>query len=71
MSGRWRSFLGGIAILVFLAAYVWLAVAIGDLVPDHWAARLVYFAIVGLAWGLPLIPVLTWIAKGYRPDGKM
>ncbi len=71
MSGRWRSFLGGIAILVFLAAYVWLAVVIGDLVPDHWAARLVYFAVVGMAWGAPLIPVLSWIAKGHRGDGKM
>lgn len=64
MSGRWRSFLGGIAILVFLAVYVWIAVVIGDRLPDHWAARLAYFAIVGTAWGVPLIPLLSWIAKG-------
>ena len=53
-----------IAILVFLAAYVWIAVVVGDRVPDHWAARLAYFAIVGTAWGVPLIPLLSWIAKG-------
>lgn len=64
MSGRWRSFLGGIAILVFLAVYVWIAVVIGDRLPDHWAARLAYFAFVGTAWGVPLIPLLSWIAKG-------
>ena len=64
MSGRWRNFLGGIAILVFLAVYVWVAVVIGDHLPDHWAARLAYFAIVGTAWGVPLIPLLSWIAKG-------
>jgi hypothetical protein len=64
MSGRWRSFLGGIAILAFLAAYVGVAVVIGDRLPDHWAARLVYFAIVGTAWGVPLIPLLSWIGKG-------
>ncbi|HEX5775591.1 MAG TPA: DUF2842 domain-containing protein [Caulobacteraceae bacterium] len=64
MSGRWRSFLGGIAILAFLAAYVWIAVVVGDRLPDHWAARLAYFAIVGTAWGVPLIPLLSWIAKG-------
>ena len=64
MSNRWRNFLGGIAILVFLAAYMWLALAIGDHLPDHWAARLLYFAIVGTAWGVPLIPLLSWIAKG-------
>ena len=64
MSGRWRNFLGGIAILVFLAVYVWVAVVIGDHLPDHWAARLAYFAIVGTAWGVPLIPLLSWIARG-------
>ena len=64
MSGRWRNFLGGIAILVFLAAYVWVAVVIGDHIPDHWAARLVYFAVAGTAWGVPLIPLLSWIARG-------
>ena len=68
MSGRWRSFLGGIAILVFLAAYVWIAVAVGDFIPDHWAARLVYFAVVGTAWGVPLVPVLSWISRGHRPS---
>jgi len=64
VSSRWRNFLGGIAILAFLAAYVWLAVAIGDHLPDHWAARLAYFAVVGTAWGVPLIPLLSWIARG-------
>jgi hypothetical protein len=64
VSNRWRNFLGGIAILVFLAAYIWLALAIGDHLPDHWAARLAYFAVVGTAWGVPLIPLLTWIARG-------
>ena len=64
MSGRWRNFLGGIAILVFMAVYVWIAVVVGDHLPDHWAARLAYFAIVGTAWGIPLIPLLSWIAKG-------
>ena len=66
MSIRWRNLLGGIAILVFLAAYVWAAIAIADHVPDHWAARLVYFAIVGTAWGVPLIPLLSWMG---RDDG--
>lgn len=64
MSGRWRNLVGGIAILVFLAAYVWAAVAVGDLVPNHWAARLAYYAVAGVAWGVPLLPLLSWIARG-------
>lgn len=70
MSGRWRNLLGGIAILIFLAAYVWVAVIIADYLPDHWAARLAYFAVAGVSWGLPLIPLLSWMG-GERPkSGK-
>lgn len=63
---RWRNLLGGIAILVFLAVYAVAAVALGDLVPDHWLARLLYFGIVGIAWGLPLIPLLSWMGRDDR-----
>ena len=63
MKFRWRNLLGGIAILIFLAAYAWAAIAVGDYVPDHPLARLVYFAVVGLAWGIPLFPLLTWMGK--------
>ncbi|HEX6859290.1 MAG TPA: DUF2842 domain-containing protein [Caulobacteraceae bacterium] len=63
---RWRNILGGIAILAFLAVYVWAAIAIGDFVPDHPLARLVYFGVVGIGWGLPLLPLLSWIGKDDR-----
>jgi hypothetical protein len=67
MRFRWRNVLGGIAILVFLAAYIGLALAIGDHLPDHWAARLAYYAFVGIGWGVPLIPLLTWMGKDDKP----
>ncbi len=63
MNGRWRNLLGGIAILIFLAAYVWAATLIADLIPDNRAAQLAYFAVAGLAWGVPLIPLLSWMGK--------
>jgi hypothetical protein len=64
MNGRLKSFLGGIAILVFLLAYVSVAIALADHLPDNQAARLAFFAVAGLAWGVPLIPLLSWMAKG-------
>ena len=64
---RWRNFLGGIAILAFLAAYALAAIALGDFVPDHPLARLFYFGIVGTAWVLPLFPLLSWMGRDDRP----
>jgi len=64
VNGRLKAFLGGIAILVFLLAYVSVALMLADRLPDNQAARLAFFAVAGLAWGVPLIPVLSWMAKG-------
>jgi hypothetical protein len=64
VNGRLKSFLGGIAILVFLLAYVSVALVLADHLPDNQAARLAFFAIAGLAWGVPLIPLLSWMGRG-------
>jgi hypothetical protein len=26
--------------------------------------KLVFFAVAGLAWGLPLLPLMTWMNRG-------
>ena len=67
MSSRMRKVLGSLGMLIFLAFYVWAATAIAARLPDHWAVQVVFFAIVGTAWGLPLLPLLSWMEKGPRP----
>jgi hypothetical protein len=42
---------GSLGILAFLTAYVWAAATLGSRLPDQWAIRLVYYAVVGTAWG--------------------
>jgi hypothetical protein len=64
MKARARKAVGSVGILAFLAAYVWAAVSIGVLLPNQWAVRLVYYTIVGTAWGLPIIPLITWMNRG-------
>ncbi|MCA6286593.1 DUF2842 domain-containing protein [Phenylobacterium sp.] len=64
MHPRLRSFIGSVAILVFLVGYVWAATAIADRLPDDPVIKLVYFAVAGLAWGLPLLPLMTWMNRG-------
>ena len=64
MPARVRKLIGSVAILVFLAAYVALAVTVADRLPNHWAAHLAFFLIVGMAWGVPLLPLITWMNRG-------
>ena len=63
MKARARKAIGSVGILAFLALYVWAAVSLAGLLPDHWAIRLGYYLVVGTAWGLPLIPLISWMNR--------
>jgi len=60
---RLRKLIGGIGIMVFLAAYVWAFTSLYDYLPNNRAIHLIYFAAAGLAWGLPLLPLMSWMGK--------
>ena len=60
---RLRKFIGLIAILAFCVVYVVVAVTISDYLPDHWAVRLIFYALVGTLWGVPLFPVIKWMNR--------
>ncbi len=60
---RLKKLIGLFAILAFLAAYVVLAVTVGEFVPKHWAAQLLYYGVVGTFWGVPLIPLVRWMNR--------
>jgi hypothetical protein len=64
MKARARKAIGGLGMLAFLSVYVWVASSIGMRLPNQWAIRLAYYSIVGIAWGLPLIPLITWMNRG-------
>ncbi|MDO8381164.1 MAG: DUF2842 domain-containing protein [Pseudomonadota bacterium] len=64
MSARVRKFVGGIGILVFLAAYIWGMSTLSEYVPDHWALKLAFFAVAGIGWGVPILPLLSWMNRG-------
>ena len=63
MSARVRKFIGLIAILVFCGGYVVVVSTIGDYLPDHWLARLIYYALAGTLWGVPLFPLIRWMNR--------
>jgi hypothetical protein len=64
MSARVRKFIGGIGILAFLAFYAWAATMIGAHLPDHWAAQIAFYGLVGLLWGVPILPLISWMNRG-------
>lgn len=63
MSPRARKFIGLICIVAFCIAYVAVVATVGDYIPDHWAVRLVYFAVAGTLWGVPLFPLIRWMNR--------
>ena len=68
MGLRTRRFIAMIGALVFLAAYIWAVIAIGEILPDNMWIDLLFYGVAGIAWGVPLIPLLSW-AEGGKPKG--
>jgi hypothetical protein len=64
MPRRLRRFVGSVLILFFLAGYVWAATAIADRLPNDMRIKLVFFALAGVGWGLPILPLMTWMERG-------
>ncbi|WP_292033850.1 MULTISPECIES: DUF2842 domain-containing protein [unclassified Brevundimonas] len=68
MGARTRRFVATIGVLLFLSFWVWGAVAINDRLPDIWWLDLIFFAVAGIGWGIPLIPLLRWAER--EPQAK-
>lgn len=69
MTPRLKKLVGTAALLFGLCAYVAGAVALADFVPAHWLAQLLYFALAGIGWSLPAIPLIKWMnADPKRPS---
>lgn len=64
MGPRTRKAAASIGVLAFLGFYVWAVIAVGAFVPQAWWAQVLYFAVAGLAWGVPVLPLIKWAEKG-------
>lgn len=65
-----RKMIGSLVLLIWMLAYIGVAAVVGDrIASEHWAWKLLYFPIVGMAWVLPLKPLLRWMhAHDIRRD---
>ncbi len=67
MGSRARRFIATIGVLLFLTFWVWGAVSINDVLPNIWWLDLIFFAVAGIGWGVPLIPLLRWAEREPTP----
>jgi hypothetical protein len=67
MPVRVRRLVAMVGIVAFLAFYIWAVLAIHALLPRSVWTDLIYYPIVGLAWGVPLFPLLRWAEREPPP----
>jgi hypothetical protein len=70
MNIRTRKAVGAVAMLSFLAFYVLVAATLAGHLPDNRAAHMAFFVIAGMAWCLPLVPLVYWMENGRFRSGN-
>jgi hypothetical protein len=66
MSPRIRKLIGTVALFALVIAWALVAMAIAQFPPifnNPWIAGL-YYAVVGIGWVLPAMPLVKWMLKG-------
>ena len=67
---RLRKLIGTVLLLILVAVWSLLAMAAAQIVLPHAGAlmALAYYAVAGLGWVLPAMPLIRWMQ---RPDQKI
>ncbi len=64
MTPRVRKLIGLFGILAFLLAYVVLVANLAHLVPAHGPLQFAFYALAGICWGIPILPLISWMNRG-------
>jgi hypothetical protein len=67
---RLRILFGTLFLILGLSLYALLVMAVATrLLPDHWAAQMVFYAVAGVAWIFPAARLTGWMqrVKPFRP----
>jgi hypothetical protein len=64
MNPRLRKLIGLFAILAFLLLYIGLVVRVAAYVPNHGPLQFAFYALAGICWGIPILPLLSWMNRG-------
>jgi len=60
-----RRLVASATLLIFLCLWIWAAASIGSKLATapKWAS-LIFFAVAGIGWAVPLKPVFKWMNSG-------
>ena len=64
MKPRVRKLVGLVAILAYLLFYMGLIANLARFVPEHGPWQLVFFVLAGVLWGVPILPLISWMNGG-------
>jgi hypothetical protein len=63
MTPRVRKLIGLVGILAFLLLYMGLVANLARFVPDHGPLQFVFYALAGICWGIPILPLISWMNR--------
>ena len=65
MKPSWRTPFGMVLILLLIAVWCVLVVTVADLITGWpWPLEALFFLVTGIAWILPLKPLIRWMQIG-------
>ena len=64
MSMRLRKLIGLLGILGFIVLYIGAVTRIAAYVPDHGVLQAAFFIVAGISWGIPILPLISWMNRG-------
>ncbi|MFL2933305.1 MAG: DUF2842 domain-containing protein [Thalassobaculaceae bacterium] len=60
---RWRTFIAGFGILLFLTIYIALILNISDLLSDNLLISTIFYLLAGLAWIPFVVKLMGWAQR--------
>jgi len=64
MSMRLRKLIGIVGILAFILFYLGVVMRLSDYVPAHGPLQFAFYALAGVCWGVPILPLISWMNRG-------
>lgn len=64
---RLKKMLGSLFICIFVLFWMVLAVGLARRIPHKWYLEVPFYAVMGLGWGLPVLPILSWMERTKTP----
>ncbi len=64
-----RRLIACVGIIVFLVAYVAIVSDIGRHLPDNAVIQLLFYALAGTLWGVPVLPLISW-SEAYKSKSR-